>query len=387
MMQEPLKRGFVAAQVGEALANYALADQPLHERPEDGRDRTRDSIPCRDDKQLWQLVFRHYGPDHAEPAMPLNLYMFQVAVSEWIARVPGLFWRPEAVRTRERPAQIESETGGWRVYTPQGKSGKVLGGVGTLRLPPAEDGYRLVTITANYNASAGVPALISPDVWEHHRLGEGSNIVHGTAFWRDMPQKWAAQFPVIEGIPRGCLVLDKVDAIQGVEQRAPVLIHPFSIMEYWEGDMQLHDFVYATADSREPGFRDELSGFFEAYRKDKDRDGRYLTAADIANPMWDAVFSDPEDMRARKAAELRLIERRVAEAAKGQDVVAALLRKLCTVGDIADLKRLSEKAGIRWRRWSRGGSIAEESTRLVQAAVEDEMEQPLLYAVQLEIAP
>lgn len=30
-MTDPLKRGFVAAQVGEALVNYALVDQPLHE--------------------------------------------------------------------------------------------------------------------------------------------------------------------------------------------------------------------------------------------------------------------------------------------------------------------------------------------------------------------
>ena len=50
--------------------------------------------------------------------------------------------------------------------------------------------------------------------------------------------------------------------------------------------------------------------------------------ADIAEPLWDAMFADPADMRVRKAAQLRLIERRLADAAKDQDVVAALLRRL-----------------------------------------------------------
>jgi hypothetical protein len=158
-------------------------------------------------------------------------------------------------------------------------------------------------------------------------------------------------------------------------------------MEYWDGDMQLHDFVYATADSTDPGFRGYLTEFFEGYRKDKDRHGTYLTAADIAEPMWDAMFADPADMRVRKAAQLRLIERRLADAAKDQDVVAALLRRLSAVARTDDLKRLSEKAGIPWRRWSQGGSIAEEAGRLVGAAVEDEKEQALLYAVQFEFAP
>ncbi|CAA2105435.1 hypothetical protein MBUL_03191 [Methylobacterium bullatum] len=313
--------------------------------------------------------------------------MYKVVISEWIARIPGLFWLQGADKLRRiNPALIERKSRGWRTYKPRGKSGKVLGGIGTVRLPQAEDGYRLVTMSAGHNASSGAPVLVAPEVWEHHRLREGSVIVNGSARWRDMPQKWAALFPVVSDIPRGCLVLDKVDDVDGVEQGAPVQIHPFSIMEYWQDNVQLHDFVYATADSADSDFRCGISRFFEDYRHDRGREGSYLTSADIANPMWDALFANPEDMRFRKAAQLRLIERRVAEAARGEDVVDALLRMLSNVQEATVLKRLSEKSGIPWRRWSQGGSIAEEAGRLVDRAIETERQQALLYAAQFEFA-
>ena len=76
-----------------------------------------------------------------------------------------------------------------------------------------------------------------------------------------------------------------VAAVNVREQGAPVQAHPFSIMEYWDGDTQLHDFVFATADTSEPSFRRDLSKFFERYRNDKGREGTYLIASDIADPL------------------------------------------------------------------------------------------------------
>jgi hypothetical protein len=402
MLDGALKRGFVAALVAETLLNYKHADAPLekggvgsrisrqlirlwHGRGYSAAETVETSLD--DDGDFWQRISIDRGPDREKPELPLVVHMREVVVSEWVARVPGLYWVPGADQMRVvSRAQIERKSQGWTVYQPIDKSRKVFGGVGTLRLTPAEDGFRLGTVARGFNASAGIPALISPEVWEHHCLDEGT-IIHGKARWRDMPQKWAAQFPVVKGIPRGCLVIDKVDEILNSGRRAPVQVHPFSIMEYWDGDIQLHDFVYANADSTDRDFRGNLTEFFDVYSKEKDRHGIYLTAADIAEPMWEAMFSDPADMRVRKAAQLRLIERRVAEAAKGQDVVAALLRRLSAVGSTSDLKRLSEKSGIPWRRWSQSGLIAEEAQRLVDAAIGEEKELALLYAVQLELAP
>jgi hypothetical protein len=271
-------------------------------------------------------------------------------------------------------------------YTPQGKSQLVSGGVGTLRFPPAEDGFRLVTITSTHNASAGVPALISPNVWERCKLAEGSILNILGVPWRPMPQKWAVQFPVICGIERGCLVFTDVSAVEVREQGAPVLAHPFSIMEYWNGSIQLHDFVYATGDTSEKEFRRDLSSFFEHYRNDKGREGIYLTTSDIADPMWNATFADPAEMRASKGPQLRLIEKRAKEAVNGQKSIDALLRSLSSLDTRTDLLRLSEKAGIPSRRWSTSGiSLGDEAARLVDAAVQSNKQQALLHAIMLEL--
>jgi hypothetical protein len=111
--------------------------------------------------------------------------------------------------------------------------------------------------------------------------------------------------------------------------------------------------------------------------------GTYFISADMPRPMWDATFSSPEEMRRHKAAELRLIERRIADTANGDDTVEALIRKLSQVPTIDQLKFLSSKADIAPNRWSPGGSVGAAAARLVDAAVQMKKQQALLHAVQL----
>ncbi|WFU40782.1 hypothetical protein QA640_42640 [Bradyrhizobium sp. CB82] len=389
-----------SAKVGEALANYSLADTPLAEG-QIGEEEAR--APAYgsgfyDDQEIWRDLLRlhsHTRLDEGRPGRRTSSpdpnrwdtvsTLYKVAVSEWVARVPGLYWLPGSQRMRTvHPSQIESKSDGWLTYTPRGKSQTVSGGVGTLKLSPSESGYRLATLTASCNASTGVPALISPDVWDHHRLREGSVIVCGATRWRAMPLQWAAQFPIMQQLPRGCLVLDNVENVLDVEDGAPIQAHPFSIMEYWDGPVRLFDFVYATADTRDEGFRADLSRFFEAYRLANDREGNYLTAADIAEPMWDAEFTSPESLRRDQRAQLRLIERRVEDTIRGIDFTEVLVKRLSQAAGLTDLKRISANAGIEWRRWSQGGAIGDEATRLVEYAISSGKQQALLYSLQYE---
>ncbi|MGY4172654.1 hypothetical protein [Bradyrhizobium sp. USDA 4529] len=398
-MSNELQIGVQSAQVGEALANYSLADAPLAEGHigEDETPAPTYGSTFYDDRDIWRDLLglrAHTMEDDERPARltgapdpnrwnaVCNLYKF--AVSEWVARVPGLYWLPGSQHMRAvHPSQIESRSEGWLTYSPRGKSQTVSGGVGTLKLSPSESGYRMATLTASCNASTGVPALISPDVWDHHRLREGS-IICGATRWRAMPLQWAAQFPIMRQLPRGCLVLDKVENVLDVEDGAPIQAHPFSIMEYWDGPVRLFDFVYATADTTDEGFRGDLSRFFEAYRLANDRAGNYLTAADIAEPMWKAEFGSPESLRREQGAQLRLIERRVEDTIRGVDFTEALIKRLSRAASLTDLKRISANAGIEWRRWSEGGAIGDEATRLVEDAISSGKQQALLYSLQYE---
>ena len=91
-------------------------------------------------------------------------------------------------------------------------------------------------------------------------------------------------------------------------------------------------------------------------------------------------------MRASRGAQLRLIAKRAEEAVNGENCIDALLHKLSNVETHSDLRRLSEKAGIPFRRWSASGiGIGEAAARLVDAAVQLDKQQALLHAVMMEL--
>ena len=85
-----------------------------------------------------------------------------------------------------------------------------MGGVGTLRLPPGDDGSWLATLVGNGDVAGGVPVLMTADVWD--RIQEDNScegrVISGTARWVPMSQHWATNFPVIRDIPRGYLLLN-----------------------------------------------------------------------------------------------------------------------------------------------------------------------------------
>lgn len=381
-----LVAGFVATQVGEALANYPQADAPLAQHSAIVRlpPSNAQAALLEKEQAFWAARFAEKANGSTGPS---RVSFFGAAVSEWVARVPGLFWRPGSDKMRAlKPADRESEkqTKGWITFRPRGKSQLVSGGIGTLKFPPSEDGFRVVTLTTSHNASTGVLALVSPEVWDHHRLTEGT-IIYGEARWAPIPLGWAPQFPIVAGVPRGCLILDKVGEINVMEQNAPIQVHPYSVMEYWDGSARLHDFVYITVDTGDPDLRRKTTEFFADYRGRNDRDGRYLLSADIADPLWEATFTSPAEIRLNRQAEMAVIEARVNEAVRGEGVIEALIRALAQLSDIADLKRVSGDAEIPVARWFEVGPVAVNAARLVAEAVRTGRQQALLQVAMAEL--
>jgi hypothetical protein len=369
-----LGRAFVASQVAEALANYQLADEPLTEADGSFR-KSRSSRTYYDDKEFWRS------------SISGKYDIIEAAISEWVARVPGLFWDKAAADRRQiNQNDVENKLGNFVTLTPLAKSRVVSGGVGTIRLSPSEPGYRLVTLTTSMNASAGVPALIAPEVWEYHRLGEGK-IIRAEAVWRAMPTTWSTHFPSVAKVAKGCLAITDPDELRvRRDYCAPVEVHPFSIMEYSQDKgSQLHDFVFATAQTGGRRFRSNLETFFEDYRSKKKRNGLYLTGADLVQPMWDPLFVSPEEMRGRQAPILRIIEARIADQMKGDNTTEALLELLSTK-DRTDLARLSTSIDLPINRWSHGGTVGDEAIRLLDAARRAGKIPALLYALQSEDA-
>lgn len=203
----------------------------------------------------------------------IDLYNF--VVSNWVARVPGLYWTEISQNMRQHnESDIAFQSLEWTVFNPPGKSKKVLGGIGTLLLPPTEEGKVLMSVTSSCNASSRIPILANPEVLEVLNLKQGNSVSIKKAKWQPMDIQRTKQFDSVKGIPRGCLIIDSPDKIELYNDDCPVVYHPFSIMEYEYKDTILYDFVYVTADSKVKDVDLLIEKFFEDYRKNEGRNGR-----------------------------------------------------------------------------------------------------------------
>jgi hypothetical protein len=364
-MSNALLRAFAASRSVEAAHTYAKVDEPPAANQPEQPDASFDAHSF-EDGLFWTLSV-------GQLTSGSTVRIRRAVLSEWVPRVPGLYWSlaAKALRSLSIPA-TEIISGRWEAaYPPFRKSIKVSGGIGTVRLPPSISGDRLVCMTSSLNASAGVPILIKGEVWEQLRLSEGT-VIDGMVRWQALDSAWGQHFPVLRGLVRGCLVVDDPKQVRVVrdQEPVPVQIHPYSVMEYRKGAALLYDFVYATADTGDANWRSTLADFFEGYRTAGGRGGEYLLAADASEPLWDARYDSPSALRAASravTAGLGLIETRVQEQLSGQSTIEALLKALGGMTP-TDLRMLSDDAGISPAQWFSGGPIAEEVTRLVHVA-------------------
>lgn len=321
----------------------------------------------RDTEKWWGTTFQAYDG----------------ALSEWVPRVPGLYWTQDAKKLREAAEKyrvFESQT--WTEFQPLGKSQKVFGGIGTTKFPD-HHGYRLASISGTHNTSAGVPVLISSEAWEHHKLQEG-DIVNLKGKWQKMAFGWVERFPSIRGIPRGYLVVDNPDAVEVRQRAAPIQFHPYTVMQYEQDGALLYDFVFATADTGVKGWEKELRGFFEDYRTKNERHGEYLTSADPGNPdpLWEAKFTTPEELQIREAdaeTHLELLQERIRENSFRGKTLEELIDVLASQFQDADFRRLSEDIGIKSSLWYVAGKSSSScAARLVNECLERKKVEELL---------
>lgn len=296
-----------ATQLIESLENYSVMDNTVIKDPEL---KGGETLWINDDQYFWRDVL-------ASPDKYWNrkIEIYEWVISDWVARVPGLYWHQEAEGLRDVPESlVEIRSKNYVQYQPSGKSRKVMGGIGTFLLPPADDGKQIMSITNSHNASLGIPMLVYPEVIAYHKLVQGDQVSVRGAVWRKMSQEWVNRFPERKGIPRGYLVVDHPDQLIKHGVNAPIVFQPFSIMEYDEGHARLFDYTYFSIDSYEPGYRDLLRYFFEKYRTENGRNGRYLIAADMNEPLFDAAYNNPAELLRNEVggkAQLALLAERI----------------------------------------------------------------------------
>jgi hypothetical protein len=375
-MQNLLK----GARIIETLRNYAIADKLESSFVDKSEDVDRCGNFYYNDQRFWRDVIR-FKDEFWFKKVDLDCFV----VSNWVARVPGLYWSDSATLIRQHNANdiaIVSEE--YTEFNPPGKSKKVLGGVGTLLLAPAIDGTILMSVSASCNASTGIPVLCYPEVYEALKIKQGDCVVIKNATWQPMDIQWARQFHSTD-IPRGYLVIDSVEKIFVFRSGYPVIYHPFSLMEYeWNGG-QFYDFVYVSADSKLKNVDKRIKKFFDDYAKKEGRFGEYLINPNVVSPIFEARYLSPTELTTpSEKAKLNLLNERVKGLYFGDHSLEELISKIPDYYDSASsIKTLASNIGINKSKFE-DSSAVNMSSQLIDLCIKYNKEVELIDRLSVE---
>jgi len=333
--EKHLINAFIGSRILETLENYSpdtrLKVSPAERPPEEDH--------FASSREFWEAVLAQ--PDvWYEKSILLNSF----SISSWVPRIPGFYWT-EGGRFLRNFSIGNAELVGtsFMHYNPHGKSAIVMGGVGTLKFAP-EDGYQMICLTSDRNASTGIPALVSKDVVNKCSLEDGMMVDVKGANWVAMKENWAHRFPFTRGIPRACLLIDDAKKIDIKKGKELVEYHPFTIMQYTEGDGLFYSYVYCTVTSGRDN-PDEVADFFEYYRTAYGRNGEYLIAADPLGKLFPAIYASRAELLKNDAdgqTMLDMLSLRIRGAYYDRLTLDTIIKKLTSLYTTSgDIKRLA----------------------------------------------
>jgi len=373
-----LKELYKGTKLIETIENYALAEEIVSQGSEE---KNIDQFDFYDEQQFWRNVIKEPSKYWGQE---ISLYYF--VISDWVARVPGLYWSPssEAIR-QHKQEDIAFQSKQWTEFYPPGKSKKVMGGVGTLLLPPTDEGKVLLSVSAGCNASTGIPLLCFPEVYDHLKIRQGDCVIIRDAKWQPMDMHWASKFASTKDIPRGYLVIDSFDKIQILERNYPVVYHPFSLMEYEYQDSLFYDFVYVTADSKVKNVDAKIERFFKEYAKKDGRNGEYILNPNIVKPIFQSQYLSPSELtQATEKAKLNLLYERIRGTHfKGQSIEQLVIKLPQYYQSTASIKTLARNIGLNISLLE-DGSAVNISSQLIDLCIKKEMVENLVDRVTVE---
>lgn len=373
-----LRELYKGTKIIETIENYSFSEK-LSQIQENKK--TKNSYYFFKDEDFWREV----------SAFPLKYWGQKVdllgfVASNWVARIPGLFWSKSSELIREHTFKdIAKQSKRWIEFNPPGKSKKVMGGIGTLLLPPTDDGKVLLSVSAGCNASSGIPILCYPEVIDQLDIKQGDCINIIGAKWQPMDTHWASKFASTKDIPRGYLVIDNINKIQKCVGNFPIAYHPFSLMEYEYKDSLFYDFVYMTADSNTKNVEKKIEFFFSDYAIKEGRNGEYLLNPNIVSPIFEARYSSPSELtHASEKAKLKLLYERIRGVHFNQESLEQLMIQLPKLYQTStSIIRLARSIGLNVALLVED-SAASMSAQLISKCIEREMFEDLIDRIAIE---
>lgn len=368
---------FKATRLIETGSNFSIADST--ETADEEKERADKETIVEDERLFWKSVLT--PGNTTQYKQPITIP--NCRITKWVPRVPGLYWTDQSkILRRFGGAMIESIYERSMHLTPTGKSLDVMGGIGTNMFAPDEKGNRLVGLMLNNNASTAIPALISGEVWDKLELNDGCYVSIKKARWQLMAQQWLTHF-IADAVSRAYLVINNTNQLSiKNNNNYPYIFSPYSIMEYTLEGATFYDYVfYQTRMLRNNYDRQDAEDFFETYRKNRGRNGNYLLAADIEEPVFQASYSSPEDIRRNETAgktHLQILKEKIKQRYyKGKLIDEVIIDINRFYDDPDDIKRLAGIAGIPANQLS-GNKTGDLIAALIHKSIELEKVEYLL---------
>lgn len=380
-----LQTAFTASKIIESLENYAKSDKLESGMAVSDEVSPDQAIWFYGDKNFWHKII-----SNPQKYWNKEVVFEQVGLSEWISRVPGLYYSNGSENLRRMAeGQVELTSGKWKHFRPSGKSQKVLGGVGSIYLKREGEG-RLVSISFTNNSSTGIPVLITEEVWEQLELAEGT-MLNLRGRWCQMDNEWASRFVTTRHIPRGYVLVNNPSQIEILDRDYPTIFHPFTIMEYEKDNGKFFDFVFVTADSKRENYRQKVAAFFEDYKNFDNRFGKYLIEPCIHEPLITdetPKYGSPEEIRAilsgGEESHLDLMMKRIHGEVFNGRTIDKIKIAIDTHLDLESLKRIGTSIGVPENRWFSNKSLVDESAALLEICMERKKLDELVDALNVE---
>lgn len=373
-----LRELYKGTKIIETIENYSFAEELSQNQENKG---PNNNYYFFKDEDFWQEVIaspsKYWGQ---------KIDLIRFVTSDWVARVPGLFWSKSSELIRQHTLKdIVRQSKKWIEFNPPGKSKKVMGGIGTLLLPPTDDGKVLLSVSAGCNASSGIPILCFPEVLDQLDIKQGDCVDIIGAKWQPMDTHWASKFASTKDIPRGYLVIDDIDKIRRFEGNFPIEYHPFSLMEYEYKDSLFYDFVYITADNNIENVERKIEIFFNDYAKKEGRNGEYLLNPNIVSPIFEARYSSPLELtHASEKAKLKLLYERIRGVHFNQESLEHLMIKLPQLYQTStSIMRLAKSIGLNMALLVED-SAASMSAQLISKCIEKVVVEDLIDRIATE---
>lgn len=216
-------------------------------------------------------------------------------LTEWFPWTPGRYWTKIGYELRRKAkSYVENKDAfGDVIFDPHGKSMRVLGGLGNVRMfehGKNKEKFKLLSATKGVETSGGIPVVMSSQAYEKisDKINDFTTVKATiTGFYVPLPSELNRFFSRAKGVPRYCLFIGSRLTIKDIKPGDEVASIAWTMFESEREKNYYLSYCYFNP-SNETSI-ERATNFISEYVEK--HEGKVLTDFDEIIPRFDATFT------------------------------------------------------------------------------------------------